>query len=154
MNNSRLTTLRFAPETLDLFRNVLEADLTNYANQISRERSIPLDDILKLIPRVLETPLVDKLGDQYRDTSRIVYKKDLDKFTIPDLKEIAKKNSVKTSGTKQELVDRIADHLELKDISQDDIKKSKSFISKQSNPRKKKSPVAANEVSNIIYDSD
>jgi len=146
-------------ETLELFKKVVESDLLEYAKKISIDRNIPIDQITPYINKILEKPIADKLNLEYRNINRIIYKKDLDRFTLLDLSEIAKSQSLKSSGNKLELVNRITKHLNLKDITDDELKRSKSFTSKPLKIKKKESPTKTTSTNqqpyNIIsYDTD
>lgn len=132
---------RISDETLQLFRQVLEDDLKAYATKISNEQNIDINALFELIPVVLSEPIMNKINTKYRDTSILHYKKELNKFSLSDLKEIAKSNELKISGSRLDLIDRISEKLDLKDYSQEELDKAKSFKSKPIKNRKKGSPI-------------
>jgi len=145
--------LNLPNEVLDLFKKTLENELTKYANEIHKSHNIPLDGILSLIPNIMNEPLIDKISNKYRDTSKLQYKQELNKYTIYDLKQIASINSVPTAGTKSQLVEKISVKIGLKDFTNKELNQCKSFISK-SIKRKKISPKNKTTIKNIVYDSD
>lgn len=140
-------------ETLELFRKILENELKIYANEIHKTHNIPLENILSLIPKIMDEPMIEKISNKYRDTSKLEYKQELNKYTLYDLKHIASVNCVPVSGTKSQLVDKISVKIGLKEFSNTEISESKSFISK-SIKRKKITPKNTITISNIVYDSD
>lgn len=151
----KLDIINIPPETLDLFKKIVENDLISYANEISKIHNISLDNILPIIPKIMEQPMLSKITDTYRDTSSLIFKKDLNRFTIHDLKVIASKNQLTVSGNKSELIDKISIKIGLRDITDTELKNSKSYISLEKNRsynKKKKSPI--NISNNIIEDSD
>ena len=101
-------------------------------------------------------PMISKISEKYRDTTGFEYKKDLNRFTIQDLKFIAAKNQVTISGNKSELIEKISIKIGLRDITLCELKKSKSYISSKSSTKKKISTKNENDivVNNIIEDSD
>jgi hypothetical protein len=147
---------RVPDETLVLFKKVIETELKLFAEKISKTNNdICLEDILKFIPEVLETPIQDKIIEEYRNISKFKYKCELDRFSLEDLREINKSLSLSSVGTKTELIDRIAIHKNLLNITEDDILKSKSYISKtKKRTSKKKTKSSDEEDSNIVSDSD
>ena len=154
LNNYKSDIMKLPEDTIDIFRKILENDLIAYATEISRTHNILLEDILPLIPNIMCQPMHSKIQEKYRDTSNLEYRRDLNRFTIQDLKFIATKNQLTTSGNKSELIEKISIKIGLRDITLADIKMSKSFIS--TNIKKKKPNKSSNEViiNNIIDDSD
>jgi len=151
----KLDIINIPPETLELFKKIVENDLISYANEISKTQNISLDNILPIIPKIMEKPMLTKISDKYRDTSSLTFKKELNRYTVHDLKVIASKNQLTISGNKSELIDKISIKIGLKDITDTELKKSKSYISldkNRQNIKKKKSPI--NISNNIIEDSD
>jgi hypothetical protein len=151
----KLDIINIPPETLELFKKIVENDLISYANEISKTQNISLDNILPIIPKIMEQPMLSKISDKYRDTSSLIFKKDLNRFTINDLKVIASKNQLAISGNKSELIDKISLKIGLRDITDTELKNSKSYISLDKNKqhiKKKKSP--SNISNNFIEDSD
>ena len=120
---------RVPDETLILFKKVIESELKLFAEKISKNNDICLEDILKFIPEVLETPIEDKIIDQYRDISKFKYKSELDRFTLDDLREISKLLNLSLIGNRTELINRIAIYKNLSNITEDELLKSKSYIS-------------------------
>lgn len=160
MNNvgSGVSPNKIADETLLLFKQVIEDDLRKYAQEIVLEQpNVRLNDLLDLIPQVLETPIMDKINSKYRDTSGMKYKKELNKFSLGDLKEIAKAHDLKISGTRSELMTRISEKISLRDYTVEDISLAKSYQSKSggSIPKKKKiKDEKSITPTNYISDSD
>jgi len=154
LNNYKSDIMKLPEDTLDIFRKILENDLMLYATEISKTHNIALEDIIPLIPNIMSQPMQSKIQEKYRDTSNLEYKRDLNRFTIQDLKFIATKNQLTTSGNKSELIEKISIKIGIRDITLSDIKLSKSFIS--TNIKKKKPTKSLNEViiNNIIDDSD
>lgn len=151
----KLDIINIPPETLELFKKIVENDLISYANEISKTQNISLDNILPIIPKIMEHPMLSKITDKYRDTSSFKYKKDLNRFTINDLKVIASKNQLAISGNKSDLIDKISIKIGLKDITDTELKNTKSYISLDKYKhqiKKKKSPSKISN--NIIEDSD
>jgi len=155
INNYRLDIMQLPAETLELFSKILENDLIAYANEISKTQGISIDCILPIIPKIMGQPMLSKITEKYRDTSKFEYKRDLNRFTVQDLKFIATKNELTTSGNKSELIEKISDKIGLRDLTLSEIKLSKSFIS-SSKIKKKKPTKSTNDiiVNNIIDDSD
>ena len=147
---------KISDETLQLFKEVLDEDLKKYAKKISIEQNININVLLELIPNVLSEPMVDKINQKYRDTSHLNYKKELNKYSLTDLKEIAKDNNTTTTGTRSELMERLSLKLQLRDYSNEELEKSKSFKSKPLCSRKKKtnSNTIESESNHYISDSD
>ena len=131
---------KLSTETLELFKKVLEDDLKTYATKISNEQNININELLELIPDILSKPIMDKINIRYLDTSSMSYKKELNRFSLIDLKEIAKNNNVKTSGNRTELINNISDKLCLTDHTIEELEKAKSFKSKPLKNKKKNSP--------------
>jgi hypothetical protein len=154
LNNYKSDIMKLPEDTIDIFRKILENDLIAYATEISKTHNILLEDILPLISNIMGQPMQSKIQEKYRDTSNLEYRRDLNRFTIQDLKFIATKNQLTTSGNKSELIEKISIKIGLRDITLADIKMSKSFIS--TNIKKKKPNKSSNEViiNNIIDDSD
>ena len=147
---------KISDETILLFKQVLEDDLQKYAKKISIEQNININVLLELIPSVLSEPVLDRINQKYRDTSYLNYKKELNKYSLNDLKEIAKDNSIKITGTRIELMERISEKLQLKEYSSEELEKAKSFKSKPLCSRKKKtvSNSLESESNHYISDSD
>jgi hypothetical protein len=119
-------------------------------------QNISIDAILPLIPKIMAKPMVSKINENFRDTSGLEYKQELNRFTIQDLKFIAAKNQLTVSGNKSELIDKISIKIGLREITMCELKKYKSFISNTGmtkNKKKAKSEID-NIVNNIIEDSD
>jgi hypothetical protein len=144
-----------------LFKQVIEDDLRKFAQEIVYENpSMRITDLLGLIPQVLDTPIIDKINSKYRDTSLMKYKKELNKFSLMDLKEIARSNDLKMSGTRSELMARISEKFELRDYTVADLNSAKSFMSasttmgdiKSKKKKSKEKPVSNS--TNYISDSD
>ena len=131
---------KISTETLQLFKKVLEDDLKTYATKISNEQNININELLELIPDILSKPIMDKINIRYLDTSSMRYKKELNRFSLIDLKEIAKNNNVKSSGNRNELINNISDKLCLTDHTIEELEKAKSFKSKPIKIKKKNSP--------------
>ena len=147
---------RVPEETLLLFKKVIETELKLFAEKISKTNNdVCLEDILKFIPEVLETPIQDKITEEYRNISKFKYKSELDRFSLEDLREISKSLNLNSVGTKIELIERIAINTNLLNITEDDILKSKSYISKtKKRTSKKKAKSSDEEDSNLVSDSD
>jgi len=149
---------KIADETLLLFKQVIEDDLRKYAQEIVLEQpNVRLSDLLDLIPQVLDTPIMDKINSKYRDTSLMKYKKELNKFSLVDLKAIAKTHDLNVSGTRSELMTRISEKISLRDYTAEDIHLAKSFQSKSGVPKKKKTKDEKEKSitsTNYISDSD
>lgn len=124
-------------ETLELFRKVIYDDLYKLAEKVALERAVSIDELKPLIDRVLEQPIQDKLDKRFRDLSGMRYRKDLNRFTLLDLREISREKGLKTSGSREELIDRIASHIGLRDFSEEQLLEAKSFQSKPLKSRKK-----------------
>ena len=129
---------KISDETLQLFKQVLEDDLQKYAKKISIEQNININVLLELIPSVLSEQVLYRINQKYRDTSYLNYKKELNKYSLNDLKEIAKDNNIKITGTRIELIERISEKLQLKEYSSEELEKAKSFKNKPLCSRKKK----------------
>ena len=146
---------KISDDILLLFKQVIEDDLRKFAQEIVFDQpNIRLSDLLELIPQVLDTPIIDKINSKYLDTNHMKYKKELNKFSLHDLKEIAKTKNLTISGTKVELMTRIAEKLSLRDYTMEDLTAAKSYQTKMSLggvfPKKKKSkekPVSTNYIS-------
>jgi hypothetical protein len=147
---------KISTETLQLFKKVLEDDLKTYAIKISNEQNININELLELIPVVLSQSIMDKINTRYRDTSGMRYKKELNRFTLIDLKEIAKENNIKTSGNRNELIDCISEKLGLVEHTNAELEKAKSYKSKPIKNKKKISPEKSldSTPSHYISDSD
>ncbi len=151
---------KISDDTLLLFKQVIEDDLRKFAQEIVYENpSMRINDLIGLIPQVLETPLIDKINSKYRDTSLMKYKKELNKFSLIDLKEIARTNDLKISGTRAELMERISEKFALRDYTVEDLNLAKSFIGSASashKPKNKKSKEKSVSTisTNYISDSD
>jgi len=149
---------KISDETMLLFKQVIEDDLRKFAQEIVYENpTMRINDLIALIPQVLETPLIDKINSKYRDTSLMKYKKELNKFSLMDLKEIARSNNLKMSGTRNELMARISEKIELRDYTVADLQLAKSFMNASTTvdkmkPKNKKSKEQA--TTNYISDSD
>lgn len=128
---------KISDETLELFRKVLENDLKLYGSKLAREKGLDDSVVLDLIPSVLQIPIIDKINAQYLDTSLLKFKKELNKYSLADLKEICRQKGVKITGTRDELMNRIADHIGLVEPTTEELDKSKSFKSKPLKNRKK-----------------
>jgi hypothetical protein len=101
--------------------------------------------------------MLDKINCKYRDVSDLKYKKELNKFALNDLKEIASANCLTTSGTRTELMHRISEKLCLREYTNDELSKAKSFQSSSSIIKKKKKneKISKNDPNpNYISDSD
>lgn len=151
---------KISDDTLLLFKQVIEDDLRKFAQEIVYENpSMRINDLIGLIPQVLDTPIIDKINSKYRDTSLMKYKKELNKFSLMDLKEIARLNDLKMSGTRSELMSRISEKIELRDYTVADLNSAKSFMSASTTgeikPKKKKSKEkSVSNSTNYISDSD
>ena len=152
--NYKIDIMNLPSETIELFSKIVENDLIAYANEISNTQNISIDAILPLIPKIMAEPMVSKITEKYRDTTSFEYKKDLNRFTIQDLKFIASKNQLTTSGNKSELIEKISIKIGLRDITINELKKSKSYIPLEKNEKKKKKSEVNVMVNNIIEDSD
>ena len=107
---------KISDDTLLLFKQVIEDDLRKFAQEIVYENpNLRINDLIELIPQVLDTPIIDKINSKYRDTSLMKYKKELNKFSLIDLKEIARSNDLKITGTRSELMSRIFENFSLLD---------------------------------------
>lgn len=139
---------------VELFKKVIEDDLKAFAIKISSERDIPIDTLLPYISIILKTPMIERIHEKYLDISYIKYKTELQRYTLKDLREIAKNNHIPVSGTRAELIDNISDKCGIRDFTPDEISKAKSFIGSanvKSRPRKKTTePIVAN----LVDDSD
>jgi hypothetical protein len=147
---------KISEETLLLFRKVLEDDLKSYAIKISNEQNIDINALLELIPIILSEPIIDKINLGYRDTSKMRYKKELNLYSLTDLKEIAKTNELKISGNRADLLERISEKLGLVEYSNEELDKAKSFKSMPLKQKKKPSPEKNRDstLSHYISDSD
>ena len=145
--------ISFSGDQLALFRQIIEKDLTDYAKVLSNTHNLPLEDIVAVIPKIMEKPVHTKILSSFHDTTGMVYRSELNKYTLADLREICKHHNLKISGKRSELVDRIAASINLKEHSQEDIAQNKSFISKPFKQHKRKS-ATKKKPSNIISDSD
>jgi hypothetical protein len=154
--NYKIDFSNLPTETLEIFSKIVENDLIAYANEISKMQNISIDTILPIIPKIMAKPMVSKIIEKYRDTTGLEYKRDLNRYTIQDLKFIAAKNQLTVSGSKSELIDRISMKMGLREITIGDLKKSKSFISSVGTAKKKKNTKSELDiiVNNIIDDSD
>jgi hypothetical protein len=143
-------------ETLQLFRKVLEDDLKTYAIKISNEQNINVNELLEFIPGILSKPVLDKINTRYRDTSGMKYKKELNRFSLNDLKEIARENNVKITGTRTDLINNISEKIGLVDHTDQELEKAKSYKSKPLKNKKKLSPDKTLDAtpSHYISDSD
>jgi len=128
---------KVSPDTLELFANVLRGDLTIFAQTVAEERGISLDDIMPLIDRVLAKPIEDKINETYLSTETIQFKKELNRFNSLNLREICRKNSLKITGSREEMINRISEHLNLKEFTQQEESCAKSFRSRSLKNRKK-----------------
>ena len=124
---------------LTLFKKVIEEDLKTLAIRISREREIPLDTITPYIDIILNIPMIDRIRDKYLDMSSIKYKNELQRYALQDLREIAAHHSVSVSGTRRILIDNICEKCGIRDFTQEEILKSKSYISIKTKTSHKKS---------------
>jgi hypothetical protein len=147
---------KISTETLQLFRKVLEDDLKTYAIKISNEQNININELLEFIPGILSKPVLDKINARYHDTSGMKYKKELNRFSLNDLKEIAKKNNVKITGTRNDLINNISEKIGLTDHTHEELEIAKSFKSKPIKNKKKLSPEKSLDTtpSHYISDSD
>jgi hypothetical protein len=146
---------KVSDETLVIFKKVIESELKQFAEKISKSNDICLEDILKFIPEVLDTPIEDKIIEQYRDISKFKYKSELDRFSLEDLREINKLLNLNSMGNRSQLIERIAIYKNLSNITEEELLKSKSYISKtKKRVSKKKKKSSDDEVSNIVSDSD
>jgi hypothetical protein len=154
--NYKIDIMNLPAEIVELFSKIVENDLIAYANEISTTQNISIDAILPLIPKIMAQPMISKITEKYRDTSCFEYKKDLNRFTIQDLKFIAAKNQLPISGNKSELIEKISIKIGLRDITMCELKKSKSYISSTKTAQKKKNNKSEVDVmvNNIIEDSD
>ena len=139
---------------VELFKKVIEDDLKALAIKISSERDIPIDTLLPYISIILNTPMIERIHEKHLDISYIKYKTELQRYTLKDLREIAKNNDIPISGTRAELIANISDKCCIRDFTPDEISKAKSFIGNtttKSRPRKKTTePIVAN----LVEDSD
>jgi hypothetical protein len=154
--NNKLDIMNIPVETLNILSKIVESDLITYAYEISKTHNISLDDILPIIPKIMSQPILSKIIEKHRDTTGFKYKKDLNRFTIQDLKFIASKNQLTTSGNKSELIEKISIKIGLRDITISELKKSKSYIPLDKSEKKKKNCKSTNDIilNNIIDDSD
>lgn len=154
--NYKIDYTNISSETLNIFSKIVENDLVSYANEISKMQNISIDAILPLIPKIMAKPMVSKISENFRDTSGLEYKQELNRFTIQDLKIIAAKNQLTVSGNKSELIDKISIKIGLREITMCELKKYKSFISNTGMTKNKKKTKSEldNIVNNIIEDSD
>ena len=139
---------------VELFKKVIEDDLKALAIKISRERDIPIDALLPYISIILKTPMIERIHEKHLDISNIKYKTELQRYTLKDLREIAKNNHITISGTRAELIERISEKCGIRDFTLDEISSAKSFIGNiatKSRPRKK---TVETIVANLVEDSD
>jgi len=139
---------------VELFKKVIEDDLKAFAIKISSERDIPIDTLLPYISIILKTPMIERIHEKHLDISYIKYKTELQRYTLKDLREIAKNNHIPISGTRVELIERISDKCGIRDFTSDEILKAKSFIGNtatKSRPRKK---TTESIIVNLVEDSD
>jgi len=153
MHNIEIITNMNTP-IVELFKKIIEDDLKTLAIKISRERDIPIDSLLPYISIILKTPMIERIHEKHLDISNIKYKTELQRYTLKDLREIAKNNDIPISGTRVELIERISEKCGMRDFTPDEISKVKSFIGNtatKTRPRKKTTePV----VMNLVEDSD
>lgn len=147
---------KISDETLELFKTVLENDLRNYGIQLAREKGLDENSVLSLIPGILEIPILQKINERYLDTSNMKYRKELNKYSVADLKEICRQKELKITGNREELIERISENIGLRDPSNEELEKSKSFKSKPLKMRKKtRGNVDLDETPNhYVSDSD
>jgi hypothetical protein len=147
---------KISDETLQLFKKILEDDLKRYAIKISNEQNIDINALLELIPIILDEPIIDKINLGYRDTSKMRYKRELNRFSLSDLKEIARTNELKISGNRTDLLERISQKIGLVEYSNEELDKAKSFKSMPLKQKRKASPEKSLESnpSHYISDSD
>jgi hypothetical protein len=139
---------------VELFKKIIEDDLKTLAIKISRERDIPIDTLLPYISIILKTPMIEKIHEKHLDISSIKYKTELQRYTLKDLREIAKNNHIAVSGTRAELIERISGAC---DFTLDEILKVKSFTYNAGKSRPRKKTVDAKvdaTVANLVDDSD
>jgi hypothetical protein len=145
--------INFTGDQLTLFRQIIERDLTEYAKVLSDTHKLPLEDIVAVIPKIMEKPVHTKILSSFHDTTGMIYRSELNKYTLADLREICKHHNLKISGKRSELVDRISASINLKEHSQEDIAMNKSFVSKPFKQHKRKS-ATKKKPTHIINDSD
>ena len=147
---------KISDDTLELFKTVLENDLRNYGIQLAREKGLDENSVLSLIPGILEIPILQKINERYLDTSNMKYRKELNKYSVADLKEICRQKELKITGNREELIERISENIGLRDPSNEELEKSKSFKSKPLKMRKKtRGNVDLDETPNhYVSDSD
>jgi len=150
------TPNKISSELLQLFKKVLEDDLKTYATKISNEQNININELFDLIPGILSKPIIDKINLKYLDTSAMTYKKELNRFSLLDLKEIAKINNIKTSGNRNDLINNISSKIGLNEHTIEELEKMKSFKSKPIKTKKKNSPEKNQDstLAHYISDSD
>ena len=139
---------------VELFKKVIEDDLKSLAIKISRERDIPIDTLLPYISTILKTPMIERIHEKHLDISNIKYKKELQRYTLKDLREIAKNNHIVISGTRAELIERISEKCGIRDFTYDEISNAKSFIGNTCKSRPLRKKMVETIVSNIVEDSD
>lgn len=140
---------------VELFKKVIEDDLKALAIKISRERDIPIDTLLPYISTILKTPMIERIHEKHLDISNIKYKKELQRYTLKDLREISKNNNIVISGTRAELIERISEKCGIRDFTSDEISNAKSFIGNTANKsRTTRKKTVETIVSNIVEDSD
>jgi len=156
MHNDEMHNIDIDTNThiVELFKKVIEDDLKAFAIKISSERDIPIDTLLPYISIILKTPMIERIHEKHLDISYIKYKTELQRYTLKDLREIAKNNHIPISGTRVELIERISDKCGIRDFTSDEILKAKSFIGNtatKSRPRKK---TTESIIVNLVEDSD
>ena len=141
-------------DIVELFKKIIEDDLKTLVIKISRERDIPIDTLLPYISIILKTPMIERIHEKHLDISNIKYKTELQRYTVKDLREIAKNNDVVVSGTRAELIERISCKCGIRDFTHDAISNAKSFIGNTCKSRPQRKKTVDTIVSNLVEDSD
>ena len=67
-------TLNLSEQQLSIFKEIIVNDLKEYAKLLSQRHSLNYDEIVSLIPEVLDKPVHTKISSSFHDISNIKYK--------------------------------------------------------------------------------
>ncbi len=102
-------------ETVAILRRVLEKDLREYAHVVAKELDVDVDRVLAYIPTVLQANVEDKMREAFIDPKRLMYRCELRRFSVGDLREICKRCEIRGVGTRAEIETRLCNTLKLRD---------------------------------------